>query len=273
MRKLLLSILLVALVITAVGVFAQDDPRGTVIILRDGDILEGEFSDMITAQLYGFNASAGDVVTISMTQITETLDPFIVLLGSAGEVLAYDDDSSDAAMLAALIDGYEIPVDGSYYILATSFEYVDDILTDGEPLAEPQIYELALTGNTLPADAEEDVVTIFRGVIEVGQTIVQATTTVEPVYYFLVEATAGQVLDITVESDAFDTLLHIFSPEGLRLAVNDDANGINSAIMGLEILEDGPYMIFVSDVFFYDAAELGESYDRVGEFTLSVTAR
>jgi hypothetical protein len=76
----------------------------------------------------------------------------------------------------------------------------------------------------------------------------------EPVFYFIFDGLAGQVVDIAMESDEFDTVLHVFAPGGNRIAVNDDYDGeTNSAIVGLELPEDGVYLVFATDVFFYNA--------------------
>ena len=63
-------------------------------------------SEDMQAQLYAFDATKGDTVTITMTQIDDDLDPFLVLLGSAGEVIATDDDSGTVS-LSAEISGRE----------------------------------------------------------------------------------------------------------------------------------------------------------------------
>lgn len=64
-----------------------------------------------------------------------------------------------------------------------------------------------------------------------------------------------------------DTILHVFSPFGARIAVNDDSeDGTNSEIAELELTEDGTYLIFATDVFFYDV----DDTTTEGAYTVSV---
>jgi hypothetical protein len=236
------------------GVQAQDEVDTSILqlyILEDGEVVNDVLTDEVQTHLFAFNANAGDVVTVSMTQITEELDPFLVLLGPSGEVVASDDDSGDVS-LSALISEAELPETGTYFIVVSSFEYIDSILEfEGE--ATELEYELTIDGIT-PFDTGSDDFQYFAGDLVLNETIDGYSTVEEPVFYFIFDGLAGQVVDIAMESDEFDTVLHVFAPGGNRIAVNDDYDGeTNSAIVGLELPEDGVYLVFATDVFFYNA--------------------
>ena len=90
----------------------------------------------------------------------------------------------------------------------------------------------------------------------------------EPVFYFGFPGEEGQRIDITVESDEFDTALHVFAPGGDRIAVNDDevpnAGMPNAGIRNLTLPADGLYIIFATDLFFYNAGKALQNQVFVG---------
>lgn len=264
--------LVVAAVLPAAPALAQDGgddeaPRATLSILLDGDEREDFFFEDINGRIYGFNGSAGDVVSISM--VSEDLDPYLVLLGPFGEVYAYDDDGGEEP-LSSLIE-FELPNDGSYFIFATTFSGRSSmglLEEDDDPLA----YTIAISGNTLPEEIDPEVVQFFRGDLVFGESITGYSNLSEPVYYWAFDAEAGQIVNITVESDDFDTLLYVFGVGGDRIAANDDADGTNSAIEGLEIPEDGRYIVWATQYSYTYAAEAEDDEDYGGgDFIITLT--
>lgn len=279
----LVLVVLMVLVLPLAAVHAQEATEtdlGVKAVLADGDVVSGVFEGSSTAHLYAFYASAGDALTVSMTQAEDSsLDPFIVVLGPSGEVIASDDDSGDVA-LASLVEGVELPETGVYFVLATSFLSIDNILMEigetGEGTEAGEAYELSVSGITAPAeDVDPEALLVNVSEIAVGDTL-EAESTVEfPVVYFVFTGTAGDVVNVTAASDDIDTVLHVFAPSGDRIAINDDdeAGGtLNSAIPSLELPEDGPYLIFATDVFFYDLADETEAELYTGGIvTVSLT--
>lgn len=83
--------------------------------LAYGDEVEGEFDG--EAVFYTFEGEEGDEVTIAL--IAEDFDPLVQLLDAEGFELATDDDSG--GNFNALIEGFELPADGTYVIVVTSF--------------------------------------------------------------------------------------------------------------------------------------------------------
>ena len=291
-RYLITGLVVLLLWALSVPAMAQDveateepAPAITVPIMQDGDTLTDTFAENVTTHLFGFNATEGDVVTISMTQEEGSdLDPFLVVLGPAGQVIASDDDSGEM-MLSALIADLEIETSGSYLILATSFEYVDNIIVErGEDpeamLAEEQNYEISISGITPPVDLESfrpDSLTYFRSELEYGTPFPNGYSTAEePVYYFIFDGEAGDVIDIEMMSDDFDTLLFLFNPSGSRIAINNndlEGDTTNSAIRGFELPEDGRYLIMATDQFFYNASDEDAEFlvYTGGDFTITVS--
>lgn len=86
-----------------------------------GSTVAGRIDDATPSTTYAFLGRAGDVVTISMTDTADDLDPLLLLFASDGTQLATDDDSGPGK--DALISGFTIPQDGTYYIIATRYQF------------------------------------------------------------------------------------------------------------------------------------------------------
>jgi hypothetical protein len=272
MALLGLMLLAVALVPLAAAQDDEEEPRLTLDVLYDGDRVTGVFEDEVNAHLYAFVGQSGDVVTISMTQADDSiLDPYLVLLGPAGEVYAADDDSG-MVDLAAQISDFVLPEDGSYFVLATSFRGLRQ-----EPLedADPQEYELVIRGPSLPDDVDEvEAVEYLALRMEIGEAVVLTITPEEPVFYVTFLAEAGDVVSIITEEldEPVDTLLYLFDPYGIRVAINDDidfaARNYYAAIEEYLIPEDGLYLIFATAFDFNRAHTANWAND--GEFWLII---
>src|SRR5690606_15848976 len=275
LRFVLVVILALALPFSAL--YAQEATEDTDIgvkaVLEDGDVVSAVFEGGVGAHLYAFYGSEGDVFTLSMTQSEAgALDPFLVVLGPNGEVIASDDDSGEDVLFSAAIDGVELPADGVYFVLATSFIAIDNILVEigetGESAEEGESYELSISGITAPAeDVDPEALLVNVSEIAVGDTLEAESSAEFPVVYFVFNGAAGDVVTVTAESDDIDTVLHVFAPSGDRIAINDDDDvegGLNSAVRDVELPEDGPYLIFATDVFFYDLADEAEAASYTG---------
>jgi hypothetical protein len=90
-----------------------------------GETVSGTLSDGNTQDVWGFEAEAGDVVTIVLkaAQVESSLDTQIYLRDDEGAELAFNDDHdgtrTDLAIFDSLVSAFEIPADGSYRIVAT----------------------------------------------------------------------------------------------------------------------------------------------------------
>lgn len=287
-RNLLGSLALAGLMLLpSLSLSAQDDAASQsvgLLKLTAGEVFNNTFEGQVTTHLYWFNGSAGDKVTLSMTQTDDEsgLDPFLVLLGSAGQVIASDDDSGTEALFSARIEGAELPADGGYMVVASSFQYIDAILPESEgvtSLEAPQAYTLLVEGFNEPVnmpDYNPDELVYFASQIEYNQPFEGASTPEEPVYYITFLATEGDVIDISLESDEFDTLLYLFGANGERLAVSDDSGASsNSAITGFSIPATGKYMLFATDFAFYEASKPADEVTfgfTGGNFRLTITS-
>lgn len=264
-----LALLLLSLV-SAVG--AQDDDAYLLPILADGETIEEAFLTTNDAHLYAFQGTAGDLVTITMQQTDRDsfLDPYLVLLGQAGQVYAVNDDSEDdkdPAFSAAIVD-FELPETGSYFIVATTLVGSsgfgsDD--TEGGPFG----YALTAGGFTLPEGADPESFLYSGSSVEIGQSNTLYSNAAEPVYFVDFIGEAGQVIDVKTTTDTVtDTILWLFAPNGIRIAINDDSNGVAAELLGVELPEDGKYFMFATGFGFLNAAD--GSYSQDGTFDISL---
>jgi hypothetical protein len=278
--KLALCAVILALVLTpALSALAQDDEVTLNLpILLDGDSVEGVVSPDVQANLYVFNGNEGDVVDLTMVQ-TDALDPYLLVLGPRGEVLAANDDADlENGDLSSHIAELTLPESGSYFVIASSFQYITTMgISEEETETTAELgYTLTITGNTAVEDAEG--FAFAAGELVAGEALEGEITAEEPVYYYTFTGAAGDVVDLTAASDTFnDTIVSVFGPGGARLAVNDDVDrdggDFSSAIAGLELPEDGIYMVMVTNPFLMQASEdlvVDETF--YGTFTVSLTA-
>ncbi len=266
MRKLVLLVVLLALV----GAVRAQTPTALTVV-GAGDEVEGALQGSVTARLYATNLSDGNRFFEEMEAAGEggvVVDPFMVLLGSSGEVLAYGDDWGDAR--AASVQGLEPPYAGTYLVLASTSTHIN-ALGNPPPLERRHDYAVRVsrgtTQQTFDATLEINLAEIAYGESRSG-----LSTAEEPVFYYALNAEAGETFDIKLTSDDFDTLLYLFDPVGDRVGVNDNEDGTDSAIIGYEAQRTGQYLIFATDVYFYKAADeepRGLPF-RGGVFELSV---
>jgi hypothetical protein len=248
---------------------AEEDtaPEFEFTILEDDELLEDSFEDNITARLYAFFGSEGDEITLSMAG---QFDSYLVLFGEEGQFLMNADEGGEK-FGDSLLEDFELPYDGTYYVLATTFDYLDAVMVDEMTLRLPLDYEIVLTGNTLPEDFEENPVPkIVAPSLESGETNGELTAE-SPIGYFSFEAEEGDVVDLSFNFDklAAYPMLYLFAPDGSRIAISEALDGTSEAdVLGFELPIDGSYLVAVMDTFFVDIDQESGDYG-LGTFTLN----
>lgn len=258
-------IILLALLIPSTAILAQDQPTdidtARIEILLDGESVQGQLLENVTAVLYGFNATEGDEVIIDMVQTGRDaeLNPFVVVLGAAGELIGADDDSGETELAAQAV--VTIPQSGSYFILASSFEAVEGIQTTF--IEDPQPYTITVRGNTQPEGTNPEELIYYRADLTYNTPPAMQgySTPEEPVYYQVFEGQQDDIVTVSASSEDIDTVVMLFDPYGNRVAINDDAetlmlpNFTDSAIEEYTLPYTASYMVWVSDVYFYAVDE------------------
>ncbi len=219
----------------AAGAFTLSLESGAGIVAEDtigyGETVEGTLNDSPTGATYSFEGSAGDVVTITVD--STDFDTYLVLLDVDGAEIAFNDDSRGS--LNSQILAFELPADGTYTILVTSFLN----RANGDPVTGSFVL-------TLEAEGAGPVV-VDEGSIAYGQTVEGEFDEDPDGAEYTFAGSAGDIVTITLESDDFDTYLVLLDEDGNELAANDDSGGtLNSQIADFELRADGTYTIVVT---------------------------
>jgi hypothetical protein len=211
----------------------------TLLGIEENDI---EYDDLVsdtltadTEDLWTFSGASGDTITISLE--SDDFDTVLQLLDGDGFEIAYDDDGGGSSN--SLIWNFVLPETGFYTILVRAFS--EDGAGD---------YDLSL----------EETIIIISGTISYGGAIDGELTEGErQVWAF--DATAGDVVTISLESDDFDSFLELRTDTGVVLFEDDDGGEDRDSLIEAYTIDDtGTYLIVVRS---YRA-------DQAGDFTLSL---
>lgn len=104
---------------------SQGAGRSRIALLPEpinlGDARRGTISDVVNEVIYVFPARAGDTITASMRAQDDSFDPLLILTNNLGDELIRNDDNLNEENIAdSLIDGYVLPRDGFYTLIATN---------------------------------------------------------------------------------------------------------------------------------------------------------
>jgi serine protease Do len=231
----------------------------TLPILLDGEALELTLEGTTGAILAVFNASEGDEVDISMT--SDELDPFIVVFDADARPVAMNDDGDDG--LNSFIEGFEVPFDGSYFILATTF-----IGSSGEEEDTEGTFELLVEGNTPPAGIPDDSFSYTVYTIDIGESYDVEITEDIPAYFAEFSGEEGQEVTIDAPSEDLDTLMMLFDINGNRIAIDDDSGDEPlAAHIETELPDSGFYFLLVTTYNYEDIADGGDVTDGIINFS------
>ena len=124
MKRLLIGLCVMVLLVAPMAVYAQDGggddgdiPDTPDNLIEYGASLTGEITNRKFEDIYTFEAEAGDVIVITMSQANDIdgLDPYLYLTTEDNELLAQNDDSS--SLNARIV--FRVPNEGTYQIVAT----------------------------------------------------------------------------------------------------------------------------------------------------------
>jgi hypothetical protein len=204
------------------------------------DTLTGTIAGNVYAVEYTFEGRAGDTVTIAMNNLTSELDPYVALAGPDGSILIFNDDIEPGVILDALIDGFRLPEDGTYTIIATRFGQ-EMGTTEGD-------FELRLTLE----DGELDLVVSEDNHIDYGARVTGVIAGDVWGVEYTFTAQQGDIIGIQMNaiSGNLDPLVALLDPQGGEIASNDDdplGDGtLNAYLRDFAIPADGLYTIIAT---------------------------
>jgi len=209
------------------GTFTLSLDTVTVQRIEYGQRITGELNPDEPQVEYSFSAEAGDVVSIDLE--SDDFDAYLTLKSAATQAtIASDDDSGSGRN--ARIGPFTLADSGDYIIAVSAFF--------GDPEGE---YSLTLNSVELVPLAFDEALEVQ---ISGGQT-----------RYFTFDGTAGQVVDIHVDSgNSLDTEITLYGPGSVWLASVDDVDGrFDPALTNVILNETGPYFIAVQPNVIRDA--------------------
>lgn len=233
----------------SLSVAEAEAPRQTQVVdaspISIGQTVNGALSEgsgqLGTGEYYAaytLSGQAGQTVELAMT--APGFDTYVSIYGRDGAFLEFNDDdlTGDGGSNSRLVT--ILPADGDYLITATSFavgETGDFTLSarTATPVQEP-VQPVVNTSLLNLAGQDLDI----RGDLADGDD--QINQAFADTYEF--DGQAGQMLDIALSSDAFDTYLILRSPSG-REERNDDHDGTDSLI-STSLTETGRYQLIAT---------------------------
>lgn len=184
----------------------------TAIPIAVRDAVENELTDERFIKYYVFQARQNDLVSVSMSRSRGTLDAFLAIADANLRELVTDDDGGGGQN--AKIDGFLIPADGTYYIVATRLDREQGTTRGSYKL------ELQSLGNA------------FDGVPDGLQRITYGTTitgrvdriTPEVMFAFYGEAGDAVTASLNRSDGDLDPVIQILN-ENQSVVTQDDDNG------------------------------------------------
>ncbi|MEQ8677644.1 MAG: PPC domain-containing protein [Aggregatilineales bacterium] len=202
-------------------------------IIAYGSTVTGVIREGVRGIEYRFDAQAGDNVNIFMNAISGLIDPVLYLNDESGQLLAENDNDPLETTQNAFIRNFTIPENGSYVIVATYLDSVNQSTTGRFALT------LEVVGSVTDSSSQELVYgQQVNGEIDRQMTFVEYTFT----------ASTGDVVNIQLNaiSGNLDPLLRLLNPSGQEITRNDDRGDddtYNSFINNFIIPAPGTYTI------------------------------
>lgn len=171
-----------------------------------------ETADVADVQMWRFQGDAGQIITIEMTAVADTITPYFELLNSAGAYLTTSQTSVDGR--TATLATFFIPASGNYYLR------ISDILGEATglytlaittPMIDPLVLETTLSG-TLENDSlwslelQENVGTVQPIRIE----IVSSDQPAFVPFPVLLNEAGGEISAVVQMDDGFSTAEAIY---------------------------------------------------------------
>jgi hypothetical protein len=207
------------------------------------ETVEGELSNFKYLDIYVFQGSEGDAITIEMQSLNADqpngLDPMLILLDDGRIPLIDNDDIVEGEQRDARIE-FTLPRTAYYAIVATRFDQ------DAGTSAGPYALTLTLTGEEAAGEEPEQTVALDTPAGQLAPMALQPGTPIQAtfdsmagVYGF--SGTAGSLVDISVTTDpGLDSVL-ILTDANLTEVLSSGTG----ALTGVSLPAAGDYVVLV----------------------------
>lgn len=226
------------------------------LFMRQGTVQESTITAEQPQRYYRFEGRQNDIISISMDRIDGDLDAYLVLADSNLRELVQDDDSGGNQN--ALIDGFLLPADGTYYIIATRYDR-EQGRTSGR-------FRLRLTSQGSAFDGVPP--NVRRLNYRPGMSLTGTIDDVTPQIDYVFWGVEGDTITVSMNrgDGNLDPVLFIFDESRSQtLATDDDSGGNqNARIDRFTIPETGLYYVRATR---YPGAD---NPNTRGSFTLAI---
>jgi tetratricopeptide (TPR) repeat protein len=215
------------------SLLAQTDPTGNVLLEVDGVLKEGDeqLNDGSLYDVYPFEGQAGQSITIRLE--SQDFDTYLLLIDSEGQELARNDDHAGSTNSRLAVT---LPYDDNYQILTNAFSRLGR-----------GAYHLTITETTADEAVQIEALLEVEGTLEdTDETLSDGS--LYDIYIF--EGQAGQAVNISLQSQEFDTYLLLLDSQDREIGRNDDSAGSTNSQLTLTIPADDIYQIVANA---YDA--------------------
>jgi hypothetical protein len=228
LRLLIHVLLLTLLAVAAAPAVAQNEEQGST--LAYGGRVSGQINNSSPRALYYFDGLRGEVLSLSLSATSGSLDPVLAVLDANGRLVASVDDSKGSRDVK--IEAFRVSQSGRYYIVVGRFGF-----------------NLGSTSGGYELDVERIGVSSDSGsALRYGDSVINNITNMTPQVYYSFRANEGDIINISMARDAgdLDAYLQVVDSNAFVIADNDDVPGSNSLdarISNLVIQKTGTYII------------------------------
>jgi hypothetical protein len=235
---------------------AQTDPSSdanTAATVRDGASVDGEINPAGDGDWYRLRLVQGRRYALALDGVPNAegvaLDPVLSIYDAAGNQVAFNDDAN--GLNSALT--YVAPQNGDVFVEARAY-------SEGETGQ----YRLSVSSTEIPPDdAGNDAST--RNRVNVGRAVNGQLEYEGDVDWYRLSTRTGTRYSVTLngsgDTPVGDPYLRVIDSEGNDIAVNDDADGLNSALQ---------FTVQNNGSVFVEARAYADAY--TGGYTLNVTS-
>lgn len=217
-----------------------DGPRS----LGYGDAVRGVINDDQVSSFYTFTGAAGDRVQITMEAAPDSVLDCYLELQDANEELIDANDDIDPGVIRDSQLIVDLPVDGTYTIVASRYVGPDVDLTEGEFILRLELIAEDVVEGVSPSTVP----------LAYGQTLTGEINDEQYLVFYVFNGEAGDTVTIEVDplTGNLDAVLHLYQSVGtqwIEIANNDDApsGGTYAPLLENIILPTtGKYLIAVN---------------------------
>ncbi len=232
---------------------ARKTDRAAIRLRLDGQIIEETLSpndpalpDGSRYRLYDFVGQAGKTVVIEMS--SRELDSYLVLVDPKGEQVAENDDGGNGADAKII---YTLRQNGVYTLYANSYELGEA----GKFTLKAQLLDQLPRNGIDP----ENILLYRVGNLGERSRVLPKDGSFFDVYTF--EGRAGQLVEVSLNSEEFHPYLVLFAPDQKVLDQNNGLPNRRSATIVVRLPKTGQYRV------------LANSFDRKGRGDYILTVR